>query len=145
MIKKYDDYLGTLPLTKVIKERINDMLIINSRIKKLDIIDIFVCESKNKEGSRNYTSLWLFSDTYCIECKNFLNSFDFDITPYSKKIDYCSIVPINFDLKTPNTNSIVKVNFHFAAGISGDLIATEHNCLYALKIYKKYIVSNLNE
>lgn len=145
MIEKFEEYIGTLPLTKVVKDRIDEVLILNNKIKELDIQDIFVCESKNEEGARNYTSLWLFTDQYCIECKNFLNSYDFDLTPYLKKIDYCSIVPVNFDLETPNPSSIVKIHFHFGAGITGDLIATESNCLSALKIYQKYIISNLGE
>lgn len=145
MIEKFEEYVGTLPLTKVVKDRINEVLVMNNKIKHLEIQDIFVCESKNEEGSRNYSSLWLFTETYCIECKNFLNSNDFDITPYLNRIEYCSIVPINFDLETPNPNSIVRIHFHLGTGVSGDLIASENNCLSALKIYQKYIVSNLND
>jgi hypothetical protein len=143
MIAKFETYLGKLPLTSVVKNRINEVINMNLKIHNIEINDILLCEMKNNEGSRNYTSLWLFSDSLCIECKNFLQVYDFDSTPISKKVDYCSIIPTNFDFENPTELSIVKVHFHFGTGIAGDLIATEQNCLSAVDIYKKYIVSNL--
>jgi hypothetical protein len=145
MIEKFEDYIGGLPLTRVVKERINELLELNSKIKECEIDDIFICEFKNEEGTRNYTSLWLFNEKYCIECKNFMSLYDFDITPYNKRIDYCSITPVNFDFVTPTNQSIINIHFHFGFGIAGNLIATEENCLSALNIYKKYIISNLND
>jgi hypothetical protein len=134
MIEQFDDYIGTLPLTKVVKDKIEEMLILNSKIKKFEIKDIFVCELKNEEGARNYTSLWLFTDKQVVECKNFLATYDFDITPLYKNIEYCSMSPVNFDLEKPSD-----------VRISGDIIATENNCLSALKIYQKYIIPNLKD
>jgi hypothetical protein len=145
MIEQFDDYIGTLPLTKVVKDKIEEMLILNSKIKKFEIKDIFVCELKNEEGARNYTSLWLFTDKQVVECKNFLATYDFDITPLYKNIEYCSMSPVNFDLEKPSDKSIVKIHIQFNVRISGDIIATENNCLSALKIYQKYIIPNLKD
>ncbi len=146
MIEKFEDYLGSLQLTKVVKDRIEEIIILNRKIKEMDILDIFICELKNKEGSRNYTSLWLFGEKYCIECKSFLTKNDFDLTPIKNKIDYCSISPIDFDLENTTEKSIVNIHFKFVSsgtGMTGNLIATEINCLSALNLYRKYIISNL--
>lgn len=145
MINKFNKYLEKITLTKIVKGRINEVLLMNQKIYNEEIRDIFVCEMKNKEGARSYTSLWLFSDEFCFECKNFLNSFNFDKTPYSSKLDYCSIEIIEFDLKEPNEKSIVNIHFEFRISLAGDLIATESNCLSAIEIYKKYIIPNLNK
>lgn len=144
MIEKFEAYLGTLPITKTVKDRVDEIINLNLKIQEFDIKDIFICELKNSEGSRSYTSLWLFTDKYFIECKDFLTTFDFDITPYLGKIQYCSISPKDFDLETATEKSIVNIHFSLAAdSISGSLISTEQNCLNALSIYRKYIVSNL--
>lgn len=148
MLEKFEEYLGQLPLTKAIRRRIEEVITLNMKIKELDIQDIFICELKNEEGSRTYTSLWLFTQDYSIECKNFLTENDFDIVPHMKRVGYCSIAPLNFDFEETNENSSIKVHFSYSiksgmAGISGDLIATEQNCIHAFHIYKKYVISNL--
>jgi len=142
MLKKFEDYLGTLPLTQVM-DRINEVLKLNSKITNDDILDIFICEFKNDEGARTHTSLWLFTKKHCIECKDFLTTNNFDLTPYAGRITYCSIKPIEFNLDKPTKKSSVKIHFKFEGGVSGILIATENNCLKAFEIYKKYIVTNL--
>jgi len=97
---------------------------------------------KNNEGARTYTSLWLFTDKYCIECKEFLSTNNFDITPYDGTAIYCSIISIEFNFVEASEKS--QVNIHCSFGdITCDLIATEQNCIKAFEIYKKYFVANL--
>ena len=142
MFEKFYLYLDTLPLTLVVKKRIDELIILNSKLINEEILDIFICDMKNHDGTRTYLSLWLFAEKYVFECKNFLNTYDFDITPYFKKIDYCYIKPINFDFETTNEKS--SVNIFGALGENTiELIATEQNCLKALDVYKKYIIRNL--
>ena len=142
MKKKFKEYLGTLPITKVVINRIDEVMTLNSKLLNDKILDIFVCEIKNHEGSRTYTSLWLFAEKNAIECKNFLQTDDFDITPYFKKLDYCSIKPLNFDFEEVKVNSSVQIYARFGENVF-DIVATEQNCIKALDIYKKYIIANL--
>lgn len=136
----FENYLGRLPfLTNVVKDRINDVIGMNMKIKDFDIKDIFVCELKNKEGSRNYTSLWLFTNEYFIECKDFLNKFDFDVC--DNKVTYCSIESVKFDFENVDELSILKVHC-LVNDMSCSLIATEQNCLSLFELYKKYIIAN---
>ena len=142
-MEKFENYLGELPLTKVIKERIKDVLDMNLKIKNFEIKDIFVCELKNKEGARTYTSLWLFTDNYFIECKEFINKFDFDVTPYTNEIIYCSIAPVNFDFENANELSILKADCALGNNLTCNFIATGQNCLSLFTLYKKYIIPNM--
>lgn len=143
MIEKFESYLSTLPLTGAIRTRINEVLILNDRIISLDIEDIFICEMKNKEGERTYTSLWLFTDTYCMECENFLTTEDFDIVVYKKKVKHAAIKPIEFDFLETSSKSSIQINCYLTEGTSCNLIGTETNCMQALKIYQKYFLANL--
>lgn len=142
-MEKFNDYLENLPLTKAVKGRIFEVLNMNNDIFNAQIEDIFICELKNEEGARNYTSLWLFSQDICIECKDFLTRNDFDITPLKDEVTYCSIEIQDFDLINCNEKSFVKTHFTFKSKVSGDIISTEENCIWALKIYKKYIIPNI--
>lgn len=145
MLEKFSDYLGDLPLTNVIKNRIGEVAELNNKIKNIDILDIFICELKNDEGERTYTSLWFFTDKYLIECKNFLSANCFDRTPYTGLINYCSMESIEFNLDEASEKSSVKIYFTMQTDVSGNIIATEKNCVHALKIYQKYILANLRE
>lgn len=144
-MKDYNSYLENLPLTKAVKGRIEEVLNFNRQIHDFDFDDIFVCEMKNEEGARNYTSLWLFTKQYCVECKDFLSNNDFDITPIENNITYCSIEHRDFNLIDSNEKSFVKLHFTFQFNLSGDMISTEENCKWALHIYKKYILPNIKK
>ena len=145
MSDKFKDYLGDLPLTKVIKDRVDEVIKLNTKIKSGDFLDIFICELKDDEGERTYTSLWLFTDKHLIECKEFLSSINFDVTPYVGIINYCSIESTEYNLDEVSEKSSVKIHFTMETKISGNLIATEKNCVHAFKIYQKYILANLKE
>lgn len=143
MLEQYEAYLGVLPLTKSVKDKIEETIVLNKKIVAAKILDIFICDIKNLDGTKTYTSLWLFTDTLAIECKNFLTKHDFDMAQYHKSIRYCSIEPIEFDLDTPTNLSSVKVSWTFNSSVTGTLTATEDNCIKAFEIYKKYIVANI--
>lgn len=143
-MEKFNDYLESLPLTKAVKGRISEVLSMNNEIFNFQIEDIFICELKNEEGARSYTSLWMFTKEVCIECKDFLTRNDFDIAPLKDEIHYCSIEIQDFDLKNSNEKSFVKVHFTFKSKVSGNIISTDENCVWALKIYKKHIIPNMN-
>lgn len=145
MLEKFEDYLGVLSLTQVIKDRIDEVIELNTKIKNDDILDIFICEMKNNEGARTYTSLWLFTDKFFIECKDFLTTNNFDLIPYLGAIKYCSIETIEFDLDVASEKSSVKTYCEFENKLNGNFIATENNCVKAFDIYLKYIVANLKE
>jgi hypothetical protein len=143
MVEKFEHYLGVLPLTQVVKTRIDEILILNDAMIDEDIVDIFICELKNNEERTTFTSLWLFTESYATECKNFLTTYDFDIAPYKNKINYCSIKATEFDFTTPTEKSLVTISFQFDSPVSGTFTATSDNCLKAYEFYTKYIIPNV--
>lgn len=142
-MKDFENYLENLPFTKTIRDRITHIVDLNKKIYNEEIIDIVVCDYKNHDNSPVYSSLWLFTNKAFLECKNFLNYYDFDITPISDKIDYCSIDFIDFDLENANDNSKVNIHIRFNNHISGEIVTTGVNCNHALNIYRKHVIANL--
>lgn len=143
MLDQFEDYLGLLPLTKTIKSRINSCLTLNSKIIPDDILEIFISDIKDKEGARTYTSLWIITDKYCMECKNFLSQYDFDVINYKNNLRYCSIKFKDFDLETATESSSLTVSCAFTDQGGANYMATGTNCLKAYDIYKNYFVKNI--
>lgn len=143
MVEKFESYLGVLPLTQVVKTRIDEIMILNSAMFDEEILDIFICELKNNEERPTYTSLWFFTESYAIECKDFLTTYDFDIAPYKNRLKYSSIKSTDFDFATPTDKSFVKISFQFDSTVSGIFTATSNNCLKAYEFYTKYIIPNI--
>lgn len=145
MIAKFESYIEQLPLSQVVKLRIDEVLILNQNMINQEIIEIFMGEVKNIDGRKTFTSLWLFTDEYTIECKDFLSSIDFDIAPYKNRVQYCSIKSNDYDFNTYDTNSFVEIRLHFIDRITGTLIASGENCPQAYKIYKDLIIPNVTK
>lgn len=143
MLDKFKEYLGILPLTQVVKDRIEIVISLNAKIINDEVIDIFICDLKDEEGTKEYTSLWLFTDSHLMECKNFLSENNFDLVFYKNSIRYCSIKPIDFDFDSPTTKSSITINCSLLGALSCNIIATEDNCKKAFDIYKKYFVANI--
>jgi hypothetical protein len=142
MNNQFNEYLGILPLTKVVKDRVQTVISLNQMIMDEDILDIFISDMKNSDGGKEYSSLWIFTKSFIIECKNFLSEHDFDIVPYENKITYSSVKAIDFDFVNTTEKSTIIVNCSLNA-MSCNFIATESNCLEIFKLYKKHIVPNL--
>lgn len=144
MLDKFNDYLSIFNFTKVRIERIESALTLNAKILQNEILDIFICEIKSApDGNKTFTSLWLITDRYMIECKEFLTEVDFDITPYVKKIKYCSIQAQKFDFETLEEGSSVEIYFALKGDVKGMITATDENCTHAFNFYKQYVVPNI--
>ncbi|KQT18261.1 hypothetical protein ASG31_05910 [Chryseobacterium sp. Leaf404] len=145
MSKIVSDYLENLPFTKVLKDRVNHILELNLKVFEFELEDILISEYKNQEGVNIYTSLWIFTEEFSIECKNFLYTYDFDLTPMSKGINYCSISFENYNLEETNDGSKVNISAQFSDAVHGSIVATGINCKYAYNIYKKYFIPALKK
>lgn len=146
MKQHFEEYLESLPLTKVVKGRIEEVIIMTTKIHDFDFKDIFVCELKNNEGRIDYNSLWLFGEEYIVECKNFMNEIDIDLTPIYKKITYSSVYATNYDFENLNDSSFIKIDFTLMRShVTGILTAIGNNCVNVQNIYKKYIIPNFIE
>lgn len=106
------------------------------------IEDIFIEDYFTEEGTRDYESLWFFSNLYCLEAKKFLTMIDLDITPIKQQITYWSVKIQDFNLKESSEKSRFSLHLRFLQGNTGDMKAAKRNCDYLQVIIVKYIKAN---
>ncbi|MEL4391006.1 hypothetical protein [Shewanella xiamenensis] len=143
MNEKIDLYLGILPLTHAVRERVKTVIACNQMIMDDEILDVFINDMKNSEGGKEYSSLWIFTKLFIIECKNFLSENDFDIVPYVHNVKYSSVKSIDFDFVNVTDKSSMIVNCLLNT-VSCTFIATDKNCSELFRLYKEHIIPNLN-
>jgi len=99
MKSEFIEYLEDIGLTKSPLKRIEAIYEICKELISDDIIDIFVTEYLQDDGSREYESLWFFSDKCFIEAKQFLTTFNFDISPTKNNIAFWNTKLQKYDFK----------------------------------------------
>lgn len=145
MREKFITYLKSLGITNTICKRIETINECFEKICPEEIINIFVTEYLKEDGTREYESIWFFSEKYIMEAKKFIVEDDFDIAPFKKAIKYCQIKKKDYDLKKATEKSRLIVFFSTRLGVSADMKASEKNCDYLAAILFKHILPNLEE
>lgn len=145
MREEFIKYLESMGITRALRERIETIYECCKEICSNEITGIFITDYIKEDGSREYESLWFFSDKYCMEAKQFITTDDFDITPIKKRINYCTIQKQNYDFKKATEKSKLFLRVKFDAEMAGVFKATKENCDYLKEIILKYIKINLKE
>lgn len=78
MKEKFDTYIEIIGIKGELIDRIKTICEQYKEISTEEITDIFVTDYINKDGSREYENLWLFSDDCCMEANNFITEDSFD-------------------------------------------------------------------
>jgi hypothetical protein len=73
------DYLTAMGFTESLFERVETIIQSLENICVDEIKDIHVSDFITDDGSRDYDSLWLFSDNFAMEAKQLLTTDNFDI------------------------------------------------------------------
>ena len=144
-IEKFNQYLTEISASEVMTKRIQDLCNnIQSLYNQITINDIFICDIINN-ANKEYTSLWLFTDTYIIECKNFMNKDDIDFARLNHNICYINIKKNNYkELLQPTDNSNTVINiFLNDSRLSCTFYANGNNCKHAIHLFQKYFTPNM--
>ena len=111
--------------------------------------DIFVSEFTKEDGSREFTSLWMFTPRYVMEARDFPGNNDKIDTTYIKKaISYVEVESKDYNLKEAGDSSRVSISVlftHSAQGgaLTGRLRASKKNCDDLVARYVKYFKPNI--
>lgn len=145
MKSEFVKYLKSIGMTKPLLERIEIIYGFFEEICPDEITDMFINE-RTKAGERTYESLWLFSERYVMEAKQFIRDIDdFDITPIKGRVKYCNIKKTKYDFATATQESKAYVRVELDTGIVGELRASQGNCDNLGNIIRKYILVNLKQ
>ena len=143
MKDEFLQYLKRISLTDVLINRIEKIISSYLLLCPEEIVDIFVSEFIKEDGMREYESLWLFSEKYTMEAKQFIIQDDFDITPLKKRVYYIGIKKQDYDFKEITDKSRLTIDFTLEEMVQGDLKGSKENCEYLLKVFVKHILPNL--
>ncbi|MDD4924734.1 MAG: hypothetical protein PHF74_07925 [Dehalococcoidales bacterium] len=136
------NYLDDIETPSIINSRINRILSLNNFMTDEEVVDIFICDELVNDNIHEYTNLWLFTESFALEAKNFQKTIDLDITPIKDSIDYWKITTEDTNLSFVKDNSTLTLEFA-SQGISGRLKATGRNCKYLKKIIESYFRKNV--
>lgn len=142
MKNKWQAYLETIGIQHMFLERVDDVLSFYQQVYPDQIEDIFVTEYFDKEGNRQYESMWLFSKHFAMEAKQFLVEDDFDSAPLQHQVKYWSIEKTDFDFRDATEKSRMLLNFHLLSGVAGALKASRENCNFLRDIFRKHVLPN---
>ncbi len=145
MKAEWIDYLRTIGIKDLFLDRCKEIFNFYQQIYPDQIKDIFVSEYLDKEGNRQYESIWFFSETTVMEAKKFLEEDDFDSVPLNKQVKYWSVKKTEYNFIRATTKSRMVIKFSLLSGSGCSLKASRENCDSLKSIFIKYIITNTME
>jgi len=143
MEKSQHTYLVTIGITQPIIDRIAYIMDTFASILLEPIKALYLSEYMTGAGERVLESVWLISENYMFEMKEFINKEIIDITPYYRAINYCLFEKENYDMTKGVPKSQLTISFTLEDDTRGTLKGSGINCDYLLKIYEEFIKPNI--
>lgn len=146
MKKMFLNYLESIGITtKSLVKRIEKICEFCLEIYSEDIVDIFIDDYINEDGTREYEDLSLFTDRYVISAKKFLTQDEFLMTLVNKKLTHLLIKKQDYDFKKATEKSRLNVRIGTGAYLHGDFKASKENCDFLREITIKYFIPNIKD
>jgi len=137
------EYLKKLGMSSPFQERVKQILEFYMTCCGIDAKDIFISDYIDSEGKRLYESLWLFTEDFVCEAKQFLTQDIFDAMPIKNNFLRWEIQKTEYDFKHTYPKSRLTVSIYFGENIAGNLKASGDNCDDLRNIFRKYILPNI--
>ena len=97
----------------------------------------------NKDESRDYIGLFVFTENYILEAKNFVSDTDLDVTYVINSVDYMRMQFRKFEPGQPATRaSRFKVGGYLVSELDFELKASGKNCEKLWEICRVILVRN---
>jgi hypothetical protein len=135
-------YLESIGIEGLFLERAEKVIDFYQQLYPDQIEDIFVTEYLDKDGNRQYESVWLFSNTGAMEAKAFLKKDDFDFASLKQQVKYWNIKKTEYDFCKATNKSRMILDFELLTGILCALKASRENCDYLKALLFKHIIPN---
>jgi len=146
MKAKYEKYLEKIELSsETIKNNVERIIGYAEKLCNEEIINIFVEDYYKEDGSREYGSLWLISERYFCEARNFRSTveYDIDVARIKEPLIYFRVYIKDYDFKNTNKESRLKIECVNGYETSFQLRAARENCNNLGEIIDKYIKPNM--
>ena len=142
MLEEYSIYFKKIAMPQAAIERVEIVSGYIDKIKSEEIIDVFICDSVNSEGMRSYDSLFLITENYVHEAKQFLLKDNIDSMKIAriKHIDFNSV---DYDYEKATNKSRLDIQCTYSFGMSIYMKATGNNCDVLVSIYNKHFKNRI--
>lgn len=135
-------YVNLIGVRSDLEERINQIYKFYAEFCSYEIKDIFISEYLKEDGSREFESLWLFSDKYYMEAKNFTKTEEYDAALINNNIIKWDIKKEKYDFVKAHKDSRLNVGV-ITESTSCNLKASGENCDQLRDIFIKYVITNM--
>ncbi len=142
MKHEWKTYLESIGIQKPFLERAEEVIDFYQQIYQDQIEDIFVTEHFDKDGNRQYESLWLFSKTSMMEAKRFLTVDDFDCSPLENQVRYWCIKKEEYNFLEASNKSHMTLEFGLFTEVGGIIKASRENCNHLKALFLKHFIPN---
>lgn len=142
MKKYFVDYLNSIEVTTVLKEKINEFYEFCRFICPEETKEIFIHDTIQSSGERTYGKICFFSENLYIQAGIFEKKDTFYITPLKNQIINLSIEKECYDFKEATEDSRLAVFITFPEE-EKYLAATKDNCDHLRNIILEYLLPNL--
>lgn len=142
MRKYFIDYLNSIEVPNVFKEKINEIYELYYLICPEEAEEIFISDNIKKDGERIYGKIHFFSENFYMETHIYQTKDSFYIVPLKKQIIRLLIEKECYNFKKATEESRL-VSFILFPEEEKFLTATKNNCDYLRNIIVKYFLQNL--
>jgi hypothetical protein len=141
------EYLQAIDVLDPIIERVADLLPLFEFLCPEPIERLFITTTiEPVGGAMALQSLFAFSATYWLECKDFLRSDNADLTPYANSVTYVGLEYENMSFGgRVQTSSRVVVEVQTGSNLTTTLTAVGKNCEYLQSIVKEVFVCQMRK
>lgn len=143
MTERFRDYLGEIGVADSMMQRIEEVHGFFSQVCPEPITGMFVSDFITEDNSREYESLWFFSDTYCMEAHEFVTTDHFDLAVLKNSVLRWAIRKQHYDFAEAEERSRAHLEINLGGNILGSLKASSQNCDYLRDVFLHYVVPNV--
>lgn len=145
MLDKFRKYCTSIGIKSRIElEKIDFFINLAQEICAENIKDIFITDFVDSEKINRRQNLWLFSDGFHLESKNYLVAKNIDITPVRLSINWVELTLNDYDFIGKTTDkSRLSVEYYVHPDSSVHLRAGGSNCKYLRYIYYHHLKPNI--
>jgi hypothetical protein len=142
MKKEFSDYLRAIGIADLFYDRVVEIYQRLSDLLEEDIVDIFVSDYAQNDGTRVYENLRLFAEGSIVEVDQFLTSDNI----FFNDIKKCPVIgwrlhSRDYDYKQATTKSRMSLEVSLS-GLYVEFKATQENCDHLYALLKKHFVPN---
>jgi hypothetical protein len=146
MKTEFQEYLTALQVSSVVLKRVDKLIELLHEIIPFEFSAIFLSDFITQDGTMQFDTLYLFSDKFILQARNFLQMDNFEIGALKECISTIEIQEQDYDFITTSEKSRLTILANLAVGPRMyQFKGSRENCRYLKNIYDSYIQPNLGD